>query len=92
MSEAQRTVGGHIWAFWVDYILTTANTWKGPIKSFELVVERPKPEQSSHQSQTYVSFCWDGPVERRDADHFVARAVNFVPSKELHVMFLYAAY
>ena len=54
---------------WVDYILTTANTWKTPIKDFELVVERPKPER---HEQYYVSFCWDGKVKKRGPDTFVA--------------------
>jgi hypothetical protein len=44
-----------VYAYWVDYILTTANTWKTPIRDFELVIERPKPEQST--SHFYVSLC-----------------------------------
>jgi len=73
---------------WVDYILTTANTWKTPIKDFELIVERPKPKSGIFgASQWFVSFCWDGPVKRLDADHFLAHSVNFVPKRELHVAF-----
>jgi len=71
---------------WVDYILTSANTWKTPIKSFELVVERPKPDKN-HQ-HCFVSFCWDGKIEQRDADHFVAHISNFVPKHELRIYFL----
>ena len=76
-------------SFWVDYILTTANTWKKPIKQFELVVERPKPEGTwrTGRKQWYVSFCWDGQVQQRDQDHFVVKKANFIPSKELRVMF-----
>lgn len=59
--------GGVIPTVWVDYILTTANTWKIPIKDFELVVERHKPEG---QLLNYVSFCWDGKVEQRGPDTF----------------------
>jgi hypothetical protein len=76
--------GGFIPTTWVDYILTTANTWRTPIKDFELVVERPKPER---QLSLYVSFCWDGKVEQRGPDTFVARVANFVPKRELRVMF-----
>ena len=76
---------------WVDYILTTANTWKKPIKQFELVVERPKPDLLPDRPDTsnhyYVSFCWDGPVLQPDPDHFVARATDFVPTKELSIGF-----
>jgi len=77
-------VEGSIDTLWVDYILTTANTWRTPIKDFELVAERPKPAE---RHQTYVSFCWDGKVEDRGDEGVVARARNFVPSRELRVMF-----
>lgn len=72
---------GYLQMQWVDYILTTANSWKTPINDFELLVERPSPGW-------FVSFCWNGPVERVDATHFRAKATDFVPSKELHVAFL----
>lgn len=70
--------------FYVDFILTTANTWKTPIEDFELIVERPHEKGAS---AGYVSFCWDGPVTKIDEDHFSAKAVNFVPTKELHIGF-----
>jgi hypothetical protein len=70
---------------WADYILTTANTWKTPIKQFELVVERPKPDTSA--KSYYVSFCWDGQILQPDPDHFVVRATNFVPKRELSIAF-----
>jgi len=76
--------GGVLPTTWVDYILTTANTWKTPIKDFELVVERPKPKG---RLSSYVSFCWDGKVEPQGPDMFVARSANFVPKHELRVMF-----
>ncbi len=63
---------------WVDFILTTANSWKQPIEDFTLIVERTDPRDT-------VSFCWDGPVTKLDANHFQAHAVNLVPSKELHI-------
>jgi len=71
---------GSIDTLWVDYILTTANTWKTPIKDFELVVEKSAPEDQ-------VSFCWDGEVEQADNFRLVARVKNFVPKRELKVMF-----
>jgi len=74
---------GYVRMVWVDYILTTANNWKTPIKDFELVVEKPIVEGGLW----YVSFCWDGPVKRIDASRFRARVRNFVPEKELHIAF-----
>jgi hypothetical protein len=78
--------GGYIRSLQVDYILTTANTWRTPIKDFELIVERPRP-QPPGANQWFVSFCWDGLVNRLDANHFVAHSINFVPQRELHVAF-----
>ena len=65
---------------WVKYILTTANTWKMPIRTFELIVERPAGQ--------FVGFCWDGKVERLSSTRFRATAHNFVPRRELLVYFL----
>jgi len=81
------TAGSYIYPMWIKYILKSANTWKTPIKDFELTVERPVP---SHGNPAFVSFCWDGKVERMDENHFVARKVNFVPSSDLTVYYLWA--
>lgn len=70
--------------FYVDFILTTANTWKTPIEYFTLIVERPHEKDAMAD---YVSFCWDGPVTKIDTDHFEAHATNFIPKKELRVGF-----
>jgi Domain of unknown function (DUF4424) len=76
---------------YVDFILTTANTWKTPIEDFTLDVERPPLDKDPNHPATgvnYLSFCWDGPIEKVDADHFRAHKGNFVPSKELRIGFL----
>jgi Domain of unknown function (DUF4424) len=70
---------------YVDFILTTANTWKQPIEDFTLIVERPHERGSL---QTFVSFCWDGPVTKLDDDHFSAHIVDFIPKNELHIGFV----
>jgi len=77
--------GRNVYLEWVDYILTSANTWKTPIKSFELIVDGPTLDKDHHHY--YASFCWNGAVVRRDADHFTARVSNFVPRRELRVYF-----
>ena len=64
---------------YVDFILTTANTWKTPIEDFTLIVEHANREGA------YTSFCWDGPVTKIDATHFSAHRHNFIPIKELRV-------
>ena len=86
--KEKKQEGGYIGSESVDYILTTANTWRTPIKDFELIVERPTPKSATPGASHWsVSFCWDGPVKRLDADHFVARLINFVPKRELHVAY-----
>jgi len=78
--------GGVILMLWVDFILTTANSWKTPIKDFTLIVERPSaPRLVPGAVAPVVSFCWDGPITEEVPGHMVAHATNFVPAKELHV-------
>jgi len=74
---------GYLEYIWVDYILTTANSWKTPIEDFELIVEKSERPDAKE----FVSFCWDGPVQKLDATHFVARTKDFVPKRELHIAF-----
>jgi hypothetical protein len=73
-----------LWISYVDFILTTANTWKTPIEDFTLNVERPHDPKYVF----YVSFCWDGPVTRIDADHFTSHVVGLLPKKELRVGYI----
>jgi hypothetical protein len=74
---------------YVDFILTTANTWKTPIEDFMLIVERARWKNRKGESDLadYVSFCWDGPVSKIDADHFSAHVANLVPARELRIGF-----
>lgn len=71
---------------WVDFILTSANSWQRPIEDFTLIIERPQQEQSQ---KTLISFCApkDGKVEKLDADHFQVHLANFIPTAELHIGF-----
>ncbi len=70
---------------WVDFILTSANTWKQPIEDFTLIVERGKPEET--KAQVLVSFCppRNSHVDKLDADHFQVHLTNFVPTAELRI-------
>lgn len=83
-----------LYAYWVKYILTSANTWKTPIKDFELIVETPiRGAQASHlgpgaRAPYLASFCWNGKIQHLDNNHLVVRTKNFEPSRELTVYFL----
>jgi len=70
---------------WVDFILTSANTWRQPIEDFTLIVDRGKPEEPD--TQTILSFCppQNAPVEKLDADRFQIHLSDFVPKSELRI-------
>jgi hypothetical protein len=78
--------GNYTFPSWVDFILTSANTWQRPIEDFTLIIERPQPEDDR---KTLISFCspTNGKVEKLDADHFQVHLTNFVPTSELHIGF-----
>ena len=75
----------------VDYIMTTNNTWVMPIVDFTLIAE-PAPESrspgNSSSAGNFASFCWDGPVEKAGDNQLRAHRTDFVPKKELRVGFL----
>jgi hypothetical protein len=87
--RSEYTTSGSFVLRWVDYILVTGRNWDGPIKDFELVVDRPKPTKSH---SWYISFCWNGKIKRPDASHVEVYAKDFTPTHDLHVAFLGSNY
>lgn len=81
----QEGYGAYAHPHWVDFILTSANTWKQPIEDFTLIVARGAPEQEN--TQTAVSFCspQGAPVTKIDANTFQVHLTNFVPQSELRI-------
>jgi len=65
---------GHI----IDYILTTANTWKGPIGHFRLTVDKGA-------ARNIVSLCGDN-VRKTSPRTFVLEANNFKPTHDIKVL------
>ena len=61
---------------WVDYILTTASSWKTPIKDFTLIVDSQAAPFLGRVEQ-YAAFCWDGPITKLDASRVQAHAREF---------------
>lgn len=72
---------------WIKYILTTANTWKTPIDDFILRIEPDKDKNSG--KATDMKLCWDGPDLYNDKGEIKIHLKNFVPQKELTVLFFY---
>lgn len=62
----------------ISYILTTANNWAAPIKSFRLVVDKSEPD-------ALVSFCASN-VRRLSPTQFEVTATDFTAERELEVL------
>jgi len=85
--EIKNLSAGILYPQWVDFVLTSANSWKQPIEDFTLIVERGKVWIKDRQ--TLVNFCTPEhvPIKKLDADHFQVHLTNFVPTSELHIGF-----
>ncbi|NLR95241.1 DUF4424 domain-containing protein [Rhizobium sp. P38BS-XIX] len=68
---------------WISYVLTTGANWSGPIKHFELTVDKGS-------SDNYVSFCGKD-VKKTGATTFQMTAQDFYPEHDLDVLILAAA-
>lgn len=65
----------------VRYILKTANTWKGPIRSFTLRLKKSLPNE-------VISLCFPGDFIKVDALTLESRLEDFSPDEDLHVQYL----
>jgi len=65
----------------LSYILTTGANWAKPIADFKLTVERDAGE--------LVSFCWDGEVKKISPTRFEMRKKNFLPKRDLDLIFVH---
>jgi hypothetical protein len=63
----------------LDYILTTANTWKGPIGKFHLTLDKG----SEHN---LTSLCMDG-IKKTGKTTFEIEKTNFSPTDDIRVVF-----
>ena len=81
-------IGDNFYLNYVDFILTTANTWKTPIEDFTLIIEQRDPP---NLGKPYVSLCWSGPIVKLDANRVTAHIANLVPTKELRVGYIWKA-
>ncbi len=92
-TDDQKLMAGNTYPQWVDFILTSANTWRQPIEDFTLIVERGKPldgyGKPRNDERRLISFCspQNAPVTKLDADHFQVHLTNFIPQSELRIGF-----
>ena len=64
----------------VEYILTTANTWKDGIRDFTLRVHSKSPDE-------VVAFCFPTGFKKVGANLYEAQQKNFRPDKDLSIYF-----
>ncbi len=62
------------------YFLTTANSWRGPIGRFHLIVDKGRPDM-------LVSLCRDG-IVKTGPTTFEWQAENWVPRRDLSLLFV----
>lgn len=66
----------------VEYILATGANWAGPIKDFTLNLKKQKEDD-------VVSLCFDGHFKKTNPLTLTSHLKNFVPKKDLQILFLY---
>ena len=65
-------------AYNIAYILTTANTWKGPIGTFRLTLDKG-------DAKNVLSVCMDG-VKKTSDTQFTVEKTNFSPDRDLEIL------
>ncbi len=69
----------------IDYILTTANHWKKPIKEFNLIIEADPRKENSER----VSTCFERNRLKKINDHRYELTIkDFEPREEISVYFM----
>lgn len=65
-------------AVYLNYVLTTANTWHGPIGTFHLTIDKERP-------QNIVSLCMDD-IRKTGPTTFEVERKNFTPHKDIQLL------
>jgi Domain of unknown function (DUF4424) len=73
--------GKYLQAYRTDFVLKTANNWKGPIGKFRLTVDKLKPSN-------VLSLCWDGELKKTGATTFEAARDNLAPARDISLLVL----
>ncbi|PWC88893.1 hypothetical protein TSH100_06730 [Azospirillum sp. TSH100] len=62
----------------IEYILTTARNWRGPIGRFHLTIDKGAPEN-------IVSLCWNGLIKTGPTT-FESTITDFVPDRDIRLL------
>lgn len=66
---------------YLGYVLTTGANWAKPIGKFTLTIDR--------EPNTVISLCWDKSLRKVGPNRFQAVKENFLPKKDLDIIFVY---
>jgi hypothetical protein len=86
-AQAQGEDSNYAHPHWVDFVLTSANTWKQPIEDFTLIVERGA--SYAGEDKSLVSFCspQHAEVKKLNESQFQVHVTNLIPTTELRIGF-----
>lgn len=73
--------GGLLNAYATDFVLTTANNWKGPIGHFHLTLDKLKAEN-------VLSTCWEGRLAKTSATTFESTLERYAPRRDIRFLVL----
>jgi hypothetical protein len=79
--KADPMSGGYLASYTTDFVLVTANNWKGPIGRFHLTLDKRRPDN-------LLSLCWDGALRRTGPTRFEATRENFAPARDIKLLVL----
>jgi hypothetical protein len=64
-----------------DFVIVTANNWKGPIGRFHLTIDKLKPDN-------IVSLCWGPDLRKTGPTTFEATRTGFAPKQDIQILVL----
>ena len=64
-----------------EFVIKTANNWKGPIGRFHLTLDKLKPTN-------ILSLCWAGDLSKTGATRFESTLTNFAPKADIRMLVL----
>ena len=73
--------GDYLKQYTTEFVLKTANNWKGPIGHFHLTLDKLKADN-------VLSLCWGGDLKKTGATTFEATRENFAPSSDVKLLVL----
>jgi hypothetical protein len=81
VTKKHADAGDYLQQYTTEFVLKTANNWKGPIRRFHLTLDKLKPD-------SVLSLCWGGDLRKTGATTFEATRENFAPSSDVKLLVL----